>query len=275
MAHIVEDRILESTTTTGTGALTLDGAITGFRSFSAVCAVGDTVPYFIEAIDSLGQPTGDYEYGVATYSAADELTRTKVDGSSNAGAVVNFAAGSKNVGIPAMASSLVPTGAIFDFPANTAPAGFSELDGGLLSRVQYPALWAYAQSSGNIAASDGAWTKGQWSPGDGSTTFRKPDHRGYHRRSWDNGAGVNTGRTIGSIEDDQMPQHSHGVTDPGHAHTWGTNTVVAATAGAGGPAFGSGSSATSSSTTGITINNAGTGTETRVKTIAVLTCVKT
>jgi hypothetical protein len=99
MAHIVADRVLESTTTTGTGALTLSAAITGFRRFSAVCAIGDTVPYFIEAVDSLGQPTGDYEYGIGTYTSANELTRTTVHGSSNSGSAVDLAAGAKNVGI--------------------------------------------------------------------------------------------------------------------------------------------------------------------------------
>lgn len=106
MSHILADRVLESTTTTGTGALTLAAAVTGFRRFSAVCAVADTVPYFIEAIDSLGQPTGDYEYGIGTYSGANTLTRTTVLGSSNAGAAVNLAAGSKNVGIGLLASRM-------------------------------------------------------------------------------------------------------------------------------------------------------------------------
>lgn len=99
MTHLVADRVLETTTTTGTGALALSAAVTGFRRFSAVCSINDTVPYFIEAVDSLGMPSGDYEYGIGTYSATNELTRTTVQGSSNADAAVNFAAGSKNVGI--------------------------------------------------------------------------------------------------------------------------------------------------------------------------------
>jgi hypothetical protein len=106
MTHIVEDRILESSTTTGAGDFTLAGAVTGFRRFSAVCSVGDTVSYVIEAIDSLGQPTGDYEYGTGTYSAANTLTRTTVTGSSNAGAAVNFAAGSKNVALVTLAADM-------------------------------------------------------------------------------------------------------------------------------------------------------------------------
>lgn len=110
-------------------------------------------------------------------------------------------------------------GAIQDFPSSTAPVGYLKANGALLSRTAYPALWAYAQASGNIAVSDGAWQKGQFSPGDGATTFRIPDARGYVRRAWDDGAGVDSGRVLGSVQADQMPSHSHGVNDPGHGHT--------------------------------------------------------
>lgn len=207
MPHIVEDRILESTTTTGTGALTLAAALTGFRRFSAVCAVADTVPYFIEAIDSLGLPTGDYEYGVGTYSGANTLTRTKVLGSSNAGAAVNFSAGSKNVGMAALGGALVPTGASFDMTGSTVPSGYVKANGALLSRVAYPALWAYAQASGNISASDGTWLTGGYSPGDGATTFRVPDARGEFVRGWDDARGVDAGRAIGSAQLDAFQGH--------------------------------------------------------------------
>lgn len=104
MPHIVADRVLESSTTTGTGALTLAAAVTGFRRFSAVCAVADTVPYFLEAVDANGVPTGDWETGVGTYSAANTLTRTTVLASSNAGAAVNLAAGSKYVALGSVAA---------------------------------------------------------------------------------------------------------------------------------------------------------------------------
>jgi hypothetical protein len=99
MAHVNEARVLETSTTTGTGALTLAGAVTGFRAFSAVCATNDTCLCYIEAVDSNGLPTGDWECGLGTYSGANTLTRTTVVRSSNAGAAVNFAAGTKRVGI--------------------------------------------------------------------------------------------------------------------------------------------------------------------------------
>ena len=99
MALIVEDRIAETSTSTGTGDFTLAGSITGFRAFSAVCATSDTLYYLIEAIDANGVPTGEWETGLGTYSAANTLTRTTVSRSSNANAAVSFAAGTKRVSI--------------------------------------------------------------------------------------------------------------------------------------------------------------------------------
>lgn len=97
MAHIFEDRIFELSTSTGTGDIALAGAVTAYRAFSSVLAIGDTLPYMVEAVDSNGKPTGDYEYGLGTYSAANTITRTQIRGSSNAGAAVNFTAGTKFV----------------------------------------------------------------------------------------------------------------------------------------------------------------------------------
>lgn len=97
---------METTTTTGTGALTLAGAVTGFRAFSAAMSVADTCRYGIEAVDGSGNPTGDWETGFGTYSGANTLTRTTVARSSNSDAAVSFAAGTKRVFMGPIASSL-------------------------------------------------------------------------------------------------------------------------------------------------------------------------
>lgn len=104
MAHVIKDRVKETTTTTGTGALTLAGAMTGFRAFSAVCSTNDTLCYALQAVDGNGAPTGDWEVGVGTYSGANTLTRGTVFASSNAGAAVNLASGTKQVWIDLPAS---------------------------------------------------------------------------------------------------------------------------------------------------------------------------
>ena len=108
MAHVSEDRVLESTTTTGTGALTLAGAVTGFRAFGSVMtSPSDTCWYALWAVDANGNATGDYEEGLGTYSASNTLTRTTVLRSSNANAVVTLAAGTKYVAIGALAPKIV------------------------------------------------------------------------------------------------------------------------------------------------------------------------
>ncbi len=99
MAAILKDRVKETSTTTGTGALTVAGAPAGFRTFASVCAVGDTFRYTVQGVDSAGVPTGEWECGVGTYSSANTITRTTVLDSSNAGAVVTLSAGSKQVWI--------------------------------------------------------------------------------------------------------------------------------------------------------------------------------
>lgn len=97
MSLIVSDRVVETSTSTGTGDFALAAAVTGYQRFSAKMAVGDTCYYTIEGINGSGTPTGEWETGYGTYSAANTLTRTTVKDSSNAGAAVTFSAGTKRV----------------------------------------------------------------------------------------------------------------------------------------------------------------------------------
>lgn len=92
MAFVVKDRVKETTTTTGTGAVTLAGAATGFQSFSAI-GNGNTTYYCIAA-----QTGTAWEVGVGTYTASGTtLSRDSVISSSNGGALVNFTSGTKDV----------------------------------------------------------------------------------------------------------------------------------------------------------------------------------
>lgn len=91
------DRILESTTTTGTGTLTLGGAITGYQTFAAV-GDGNTTPMAIWEVDSNGNPSGAWETaeGCTYTSSGTTLTRGTFK-SSSTGSAINFGAGTKRV----------------------------------------------------------------------------------------------------------------------------------------------------------------------------------
>lgn len=92
MALVLADRVRETTTTTGTGTVTLGGAVTDYQSFSAI-GNGNTTYYTIA-----GTGTGEWEVGLGTYtSAGSTLSRTTVLASSNSGSLVNFSAGTKDV----------------------------------------------------------------------------------------------------------------------------------------------------------------------------------
>lgn len=92
MAFIVADRVKETTTTTGTGTVTLLGASTGFQSFAVI---GDAnITYYTIA----AQTGTEWEVGIGTYtSSGTTLARTTVLSSSNSGSLVNFSAGTKDV----------------------------------------------------------------------------------------------------------------------------------------------------------------------------------
>jgi hypothetical protein len=94
MALIVADRVKETTTTTGTGTLSLAGAVAGFQSF--VAGVGTTNTTYYAITDSA---TGDWEVGIGTVTSGspDTLSRDTVLESSNSDNLVNFGAGQKLV----------------------------------------------------------------------------------------------------------------------------------------------------------------------------------
>ena len=93
MALVVKDRVKETTATTGTGTLTLAGALTGFQSFSSALSDGDTTYYAI-----FESSTGEWEVGLGTFtSSGTTLARTTVLASSNSGSAVNLTAGSAEV----------------------------------------------------------------------------------------------------------------------------------------------------------------------------------
>jgi len=97
--HVTGDRVKDTTTTTGTGNITVSGtAPTGFRTLSTVAtADGDTL--FLAIVGG-----AEWETSLATRVSANVYTRTTILESSNSNAAVNFAAGTKDVFVTKAAS---------------------------------------------------------------------------------------------------------------------------------------------------------------------------
>jgi hypothetical protein len=105
MPLILADRVKDTTTTTGTGTITLSGtAPIGYVSFGTAIGNGNTTYYTITA-------GSEWEVGIGTYTAAGVLlARTTVLASSNAGGLVNFSAGTKDVFVTYPAGKAISDG---------------------------------------------------------------------------------------------------------------------------------------------------------------------
>jgi microcystin-dependent protein len=154
------------------------------------------------------------------------------------------------------------------FAMSIAPTGYLKANGAAVSRSAYASLFTAIGTTFGV--------------GDGSTTFNLPDLRGVFPRGWDDGRGYDTGRVFGSYQADDIKAHGHTFTTSSngdHNHTYSQyNTSV----------YGSGNgnnqpvNTTSSTTTGNagththtgTTDNNGSATETKVKNVALLACIK-
>ena len=107
MSFVIADRVRETTTTTGTGTLSLDGAVAGFQAFTAV-GNNNTTYYTI-------QGTTEWEVGIGTY-LSNTLSRDTVLSSSNGGSKLLLTAGTKDVFVtlPAEKTVVVPSASTND-----------------------------------------------------------------------------------------------------------------------------------------------------------------
>lgn len=109
--------------------------------------------------------------------------------------------------------SPVASGEVAAFARNTCPAGWLAADGTAVSRTTYANLYAAIGTT--------------WGVGNGVTTFNVPDFRGEFLRGWDNGRGVDTGRTFASTQTDRIKDHWHYVFNTDHD---GENATLSITA---------------------------------------------
>ena len=110
----------------------------------------------------------------------------------------------------------VPSGAVFCVAVATVPTGYLECNGAAVSRTTYAALFAFIGTS--------------YGSGNGSTTFNLPDLRGEFIRGFDNGRGVDSGRSVASSQGSQNDSHNHSVSiTTSTASLTGTVTRIAET----------------------------------------------
>lgn len=89
----------------------------------------------------------------------------------------------------------VPAGSVSAFAGASAPDGYLTCNGAALSRTIYSDLFSAIGTTYGV--------------GDGSTTFNIPDLRGEFIRGLDGGRGVDSGRTLGSYQADELKSHTH------------------------------------------------------------------
>jgi hypothetical protein len=112
MAFVLNDRVLEISTTTGTGDFTLGGPPSGYQSFNAGIGTSNTTFYA-----AFNTTANEWELGLGTLTGSTTLQRTTIYSSSNSNNAVNFSAGTKNVFVTMPASQTLTTNTSNTFTA--------------------------------------------------------------------------------------------------------------------------------------------------------------
>jgi len=161
MSNYSDDRVKETSTTTGTGTIDLAGAETGYEGFVAGIGTGNTTYYAIEL-----NSANEWEVGIGTVTDAtpDTLSRDTIISSSNGDALVNFSAGTKNVFCTLPASKAVILDSSGNIVANNGSAltnlNATALATGTVANARLDAqlqdVAGLATTSGKIIQGDGS-----------------------------------------------------------------------------------------------------------------------
>ena len=152
MAFVLNDRVLETSTTTGTGTIALGGAPSSFQTFSAGIGGTNTTYYAI-----VNTAANEWEVGLGTLNSnATQLTRTTVYSSSNSGSLVNFSAGTKNVfsDYPASKAVNLDTNGLLTIGTNPGTSFANSLAQFFASVNSYAQILAQNSSTGGSASTD-------------------------------------------------------------------------------------------------------------------------
>jgi len=137
-------------------------------------------------------------------------------------------------------SAQIPAGMVQAYAGSAAPTGWLKCNGAAVSRTTYATLFAAIGTT--------------YGSGNGSSTFNVPDLRGEFVRGWDDSRGVDSGRSLGSFQADELKSHTH---------------TFAGSTSSGGGGYSSRHGVPLTRTT-----NATGGNETRPRNLAFLYCIK-
>ena len=211
MAFKLNDRVKETSTTTGTGAFTLAGAVTGFETFSAGIGGSNTTYYCI-----FETGTANFEVGFGTLnSGASTLARTYVISSSNSDALVNFQGATEVFCTVPGAKIGLPNPE--EYGSSSAPKIITVKVGSKTGNHPYP---SGGSSSGNAYFLDGLESPAlRFSGADSSAKY-------YYR--FDQADSTNSGHPLRFyLEADKTTAYTTGVTTNGTPGSSGAYTQIA------------------------------------------------
>lgn len=196
---------------------------------------------------SASDPHGQYqlESGMSAYATLASPNLTGVPTAPTAAAGTNTEQLATTAFAMTAAANSAIAGSVQFFAMSSAPTGWLKANGAQVSRTAYASLFTA------IGTTFGA--------GNGSTTFTLPDLRGEFVRGWDDGRGLDVGRTFGSAQGDELRAHSHNIK---YGSTQNTSNQAPSQL---------------STTAGVrhdTPTDSFGGTETRPRNIALLPCIK-
>ena len=211
MAFILNDRVKENSSTTGTGTFTLGGAVSGFETFSAGIGGSNTTYYCI-----FETGTARFEVGFGTLnSGASTLARTYVISSSNSDALVNFQGATEVFCTVPGAKIGLPNPE--EYGSSSAPKIITVKVGSKTGNHPYPA--------GGSSSSNAYFLDGLESP---ALKFSGADSSAKYYYRFDQADSTNSGHPLRFyLEADKTTAYTTGVTTNGTPGSSGAYTQIA------------------------------------------------